>query len=41
MGKTDEEVINEIVAAYDVDINTFEKDLYDFKNRLESHNLSK
>ncbi len=37
--KSDEEIINEILKTYMVDKNTVEKDLYDFKNVLESYKL--
>jgi hypothetical protein len=37
--KSDEEIIDEILNTYMVDKNTVEKDLYDFKNVLESFKL--
>lgn len=37
--KSDEEIIAEIIKMYMVDKNTVEKDLYDFKNVLESFKL--
>lgn len=37
--KSDEEIIDEILKTYMVDKNTVEKDLYDFKNVLESFKL--
>ena len=38
--KSDDEVIKLIVDEYMVDKNTFEKDLYDFKNMLKNFKLT-
>jgi len=39
-GKSDEEIIKNIIKNYRIDTNSFEKDLYDFKNMLISFKLT-
>jgi tRNA A37 methylthiotransferase MiaB len=38
-GKSEDEIISNIMNDYMVDKSSFEKDLYDFKNMLETYKL--
>ena len=39
-GKSEDEIITKIISEYRIDKNAFEKDLYDFKNMLETYKLT-
>ncbi len=39
-GKPEDEIIEAITTTYAIDKHSFEKDLYDFKNMLESYKLT-